>query len=84
MLNEELVLDCPVCLSRMQVPARRRGTIPITCRNGHRFVHEFGSRGESWPKRHPKLALTMVAAGVLLIVVAVRVWPWHGFTIRST
>jgi len=81
--HEELVLECPVCRCRMQVPTRR-GTVAFTCRSGHRFVHEFGSRGASWPKRHPKLALTMVAVGVLLIVLAVRQWPWHGFPIRST
>ena len=84
MLHGEVVLECPVCRCRMQVAARRRSTVPITCRNGHRFVHEFGSRGDSWPKRHPKVALAIVLMGVLLILSAVRQWPWHGLPVRST
>ncbi|HET7226819.1 MAG TPA: hypothetical protein VFK69_14015 [Candidatus Eisenbacteria bacterium] len=85
MLQDEVVLECPVCRCRLQVPARRGGNVSYTCRNGHRFMHDFGPRAKSWPRRHPKAVLVMVGLALIILFVA-RQWHLHGhaFPLRST
>jgi hypothetical protein len=82
MYGPDLVLECPVCRCRLKVPARR-GLGTYTCRQGHRFQHDFGGGRPSWPARHPRLAV-MVVALVILLLLAVRQWAGHGFQLHTT
>ncbi len=83
MFGPDMVFECPVCRCRLQVPPRR-GQVAYTCRNGHRFLHQHDTGNGSWPARHPRLTV-MVVALVLLLLFAMHQWAGHMFfPLRTT
>ena len=69
------LIECPVCRSQMSVP-RRGGTTAFTCRNGHRYLHEFPERPISWLPRASAVTL-LIAAVVIALIIAASHWPAH-------
>lgn len=82
MFGPDVLLECPVCRCRLQVPPRG-GQVAYTCRNGHRFLHDFSGGSRSWPARHPRLTFGLLAL-VLLVLLVVRQWAHLAPMFRTT
>jgi hypothetical protein len=78
MPESRVVIECPLCRCRMEVP-RRGAWEHYTCRNGHRFVRS--SRVERVPPRPRAQVLsfglfTLAVALALLIAIALAAHLW--------
>ncbi len=82
MPETRVVIECPLCRCRMEVP-RHGGPAAYTCRNGHRFLRRLP---EGPHRRHPGARVAVLVVYALLLALAIVVafalaahrWPSGG------